>query len=560
MKNKNELKILSFMVTFLLTIYFISCISTISPLPERHMQVEITDFVYSTYLGGSMTEDQIRDVIIDSQENIIVTGLTLSTDFPILDAFQDTFAGGGYDNHGVGGDAFLTKFDKEGQLLWSTFLGGSSMDGGLFVEAVESDNIIVVGMSQSNDFPITDDAYQQDNSGYYDIFITKFSSNGSLLYSSYLGTSGNDYVNDCEIDYAGNLVISGGTDSANFPVTPDAAQPIMAGGSDGFLMRISANCSTIVYSTFLGGSSYEGIDKIAVDSQDNIITTGFTGSQDFPVTEDAYQDFISSVSHRDFFIAKHNSSGQLIYATYFGGSHMDDCFGVAVDSIGDIIITGRTWSSDFPTVNAWQENYSHIEVDGFVAKLTADGQELVFSSYFGGSAWDTVHHVNIDSNDNIFVSGIAGPDGFPLIDAFQTVHGESCDVIIMKISPAGQPLFSSYLGGLGQDHPWHQYFSNDNLYIVGMTASSDFFTTDNGYQQTLRGNQDGFLFRIDIEGYLAALPPDSSQTSSGTIKTITSVITTETTIDSETTPGFNLIIVLIVFISFSVIKLRNCQR
>ncbi|MFX1507939.1 MAG: SBBP repeat-containing protein, partial [Promethearchaeota archaeon] len=388
MQNKHSLKIIPFMVAFLLALNIVNCMSTITPFHELHLEVNIEDYIYSTYFGGDSSEDHIKDIVTDAHRNMIITGNTLSTNFPIQNAFQDTFAGGGNDDHGVGGDAFLTKFDPDGQLLWSTFLGGSSMDGALFVEVVESNDIVVVGITQSDDFPIVGEAYQADYSGSYDIFISKFAANGSILYSSYLGTIGDDRVNDFELDSTGNLIISGGTGSADFPVTPDAAQSVFDGGSDGFLMRISANCSTILYSTFLGGSSYEGIDKIALDHQDNIVATGFTGSQDFPITEDAYQDSISSTYYRDFFIAKYNSSGHLVYATYFGGSHMDDCFGVAIDSVGDIIITGRTWSSDFPIVNAWQENYSTIEVDGFVAKLTSDGPELIFSSYFGGAAWD----------------------------------------------------------------------------------------------------------------------------------------------------------------------------
>ncbi|MFX0205362.1 MAG: SBBP repeat-containing protein [Candidatus Hodarchaeota archaeon] len=554
MQNKHNLKIITFIVAFLLTINLVSCMSTSVPLRESYLQVDIEDYIYSTYFGGDSPEDNIKDIVTDSDGNIIVTGNTLSTDFPIQDAFQDTFAGGESDDHGVSGDGFLTKFDPDGQLLWSTFLGGSSLDGGLFVEVVEANDIVVVGITQSNDFPILGEAYQADYSGSYDIFISKFAANGSILYSSYLGTIGDDRVNDFELDSVGNLVISGGTDSADFPVTPDAAQSVFDGGSDGFLMLISANCSTILYSTFLGGSSYEGIDKIALDHQDNIIATGFTGSQDFPITEDAYQDSISSTYHRDFFIAKYNSSGHLGYATFFGGSHMDDCFGVAVDSVGDIIIVGRTWSSDFPIVNAYQENYSMIEVDGFVAKLTNDGQELIFSSFFGGAAWDTVLHVDIDGSNNIIVSGIAGPDGIPLIDAFQTEIGGSGDVIIMKISPTGQPLFGSYLGGMGQDHPWHQYLSNDNLYIVGLTASLDFLITENAYQQTLQGNQDAFLFRFDIEEYLTSLPPESSQMTSESAVATTS-ISSETTM-TESTPGLTLI-TLISTLSLAGLSVRR---
>ncbi|MHA2388824.1 MAG: SBBP repeat-containing protein, partial [Candidatus Hodarchaeales archaeon] len=525
LRNTNKLITLTLITVFLLTINIVSCNSTLGTHHEQHIQVEIGNFVYSTFLGGDnppdLSEDHVKDIITDSNDNIIVTGYTLSNNFPIKDAFQDTFAGGGKDIHGVGGDAFITKFDQNGQLIWSTFLGGSSMDGGLFVEVVEVDNIVVVGLTTSINFPTTEDAFQQDYSDNYDIFITKFSSNGSLLYSSYLGTTGNDRVNDCDLDSVGNLVISGGTSSSVFPVTSDAEQPVFGGSSDGFLMRLSANCTTIIYSTFLGGTSFEGIDKIAIDNNDNIVATGFTVSPDFPISVDAYQDAITGI-HRDFFVAKYNSSGHLKYSTYFGGSHMDDCFGVTTDSGGNIILTGRTWSSDFPIMNAWQENYSDIEVDGFVTKLTSDGQELVFSSYFGGSAWDTVHHPSVDAKDNIIVSGIAGSDGLPIINGFQEAHGGSCDIIIMKISPTGQPLFGSYLGGTGLDHPWQQYLTDDNLYLVGSVNSSDFLISDNAFQPILKGTQDGFLFRFDIEGYLTAL-------STSTTTTNTSSSTTQST-------------------------------
>ena len=544
MKNKKKLSIGIVVIILLFNISVVGYAFTLNAY--QNQQIDIEDFMYSTYLGGDNSpypendiEDVIKDVTTDSQDNIIITGNTLSSNFPVKNAFQDTFAGGGNDVHYVGGDAILAKFDKDGQLLWSTFLGGNNMDGGICVKAVESDEIIVMGMTKSNDFPTTDDAYQKDYSNNYDIFITKLSSNGSLIYSSYLGASGDDTLDSFEIDSSGNLVISGRTTSVGFPVTTNADQPVLGGGADGYFMRLSANCSTILYSTFLGGSNDEGINEITIDTQGNIIVTGSTMSSNFPITTDAYQSSISS-THSDNFIAIYNSSGQMTYATYFGGSDSDYCWGLSIDSVGNIIIAGQTVSADFPTTNAWKANYNESMVDGFVSKFSADGQELIFSSYFGESGWDVVLNVNVDSNDNIIVSGYADiyPNGFPILNAFQEEIRGRCDIIIMILSPNGQPLFGTYLGGEGIDQPWNQYLTSDYLYIVGFTESGNFFTTNEAYQQSIRGHSDGFLFRFDIDSYLSA--PASETTESETTSSFAS--SSETT-ESKTTPSFELNIV-----------------
>ncbi|MHA2364092.1 MAG: SBBP repeat-containing protein, partial [Candidatus Hodarchaeales archaeon] len=316
------------------------------------------------------------------------------------------------------------------------------------------------------------------------------------------------------------------------------------------------------------------INEITIDTQGNIIVTGTTMSSDFPITTDAYQSSISS-THSDIFIAKYNSSGQITYATYFGGSHSDYSFGLATDSLGNIIIAGKTLSDDFPTINAWQANYSNIMVDGFVTKFSADGQELIFSSYFGGAGWDIVIHINIDSNDNIIASGFADiysdPNSFPILDAFQEEIRGRCDIIIMMISPNGEPIFGTYLGGGLIDHPFSQYLTSDYLYIVGFTESVNFLTTSNAYQQTIRGYHDGFLFRFDIDSYLTTIVSETTTTeTTGTIPTettgtipsettgttpteTTGITTTETT---ETTPSFEPLIVLVGLLTALGIGLR----
>lgn len=535
MRIKKELLIEGILAALLLNIVIATSGSAFNALPEQAQQAAIDDFILSTFLGGN-NEDYIRNIVTDSQGNAIVTGYTLSTNFPVINSYQDTFAGGSDDIHGVGGDAIVAKFDSDWELLWSTYLGGSSQDGGLYVRTDTADNVIVLGLTNSVDFPTTEEASQPGHGGNYDLFVTKFASNGSIMYSSYLGTAGGEGLSGFEIASSGNLIISGSTSSADFPVTTTADQPSFGGEMDGFVIQLSANCSSLLYGTFLGGNRPDGVGALAIDAQDNIAVTGFTVSLDFPLTENAYQDTIHGTqAERDLFVAKYTASGQLVYATSFGGSHMDDSFGITLDSSGNIIFSGRTWSSDFPTANAYQENYSGVEVDGFVSKLSADGQELIFSSYFGGSGWDTLHHVAVDSANNIITSGIAGPDGFPSIDPFQEEHRGVVDVVAILLSPEGQPLFSSFLGGIAADHPWNQYLSNDHLYIVGTTSSSDFLVTSTAYQRTYRGNQDGFIFRFDITAYLAAERSDTSDTSENGINS-----TLETNSDEVSISLFSL--------------------
>ncbi len=554
MRNKKNLLIDHLMIALLLVIGVVSCFATSGTLQDQSQQVDIEDFTYCTFLGGN-NDDRILDVATDSQGNFIVAGFTMSTDFPVRNPHQHSYAGGGFDVHGVSGDAFIAKFDKEEQLLWSTYLGGSSNDGATHVNVVTDYSIVVLGLTKSNDFPTTTNAYQQDYSANYDIFIAKFTANGSVIYSSYLGAIGDETLSDFEVDSSGNLVILGTTNSSNFPVTASAHQPVIGGGSDLFLMRLSANCSTILYSTFLGGNDFEGLSDFAIDAQGNIIVSGSTMSSDFPITEDAFQDSINGIE-REAFIAKYNSSGQLTYATYFGGSHADDCFGIEVDSSGNIIMAGRTWSADLPTVNAWKANYTNNEAnpqfgelpDGYITKFSADAQELNFSSYFGGSGWDHVGCVDVDSKGNIIVSGIADAivggtiesNAFPILDAFQEEIYGRCDIIIMMISPNGEPLFGTYLGGVGIDHPWSQYLTNDYLYITGHTESQDFPVTSTAYQQTYNRNIDGYIFRFDIDGYLEALYSETTTTITTTTPSTTALTTTETTTESRSSPSFEI--------------------
>jgi hypothetical protein len=493
------------MVSLLLIVgVIISLMTTIlSQGQDNPLEVDINEFIYSTFLGGS-NRDLIRDGIIDSDGNIIVTGQTLSPDFPTVNPFQSNYSGGSYDQHEISGDGIVSKFDPLGQILWSTYIGGTNQDSGQSVRVDASNNIFIVGLTNSRDFPVTSNAAEPNFlGGTYDLFIAKFSPSGELLYSSYFGTAGDEYNEEFDLDSSGNLVIVGVTSSANLPVTSDAYQSSRCGASDGFIIHLANDCSTIQYCSYFGGRGWDMVGSIDINNNDDIYVSGVTtSSSEFPLTENAFQTNLDTI-HRDFFFAKFDSSNNLVYSTFFGGSHMDDCFGLSIDSQGQMFISGRTWSDDFPIKKAFQETKSQGDnPDGYIAKFSADGKQS-WTSYFGGSGWDTVHFVKSDSNDNILATGIGGSDGFPQLHALQE-HSGSSDVVLMLLSSTGKPIFSSYLGGSNVECPYSLSLSNNLTLIVGMTDSSDFLVSPEAFQTNLSNDTDGFIFRFDYVNYLAA--------------------------------------------------------
>ncbi|MCK4582750.1 hypothetical protein KAU18_05490, partial [Candidatus Bathyarchaeota archaeon] len=407
---------------------------------------DIDTYYYATFLGGG-SGDIVKDVAVDSMGNMVVVGSTYSEDFPVLNAYQPTYAGGFSDNiHIVGGEGFVAKLSQEGELVWSTFLGGSGLDGCLEVDIVD-EKIVVSGVTGSTDFPIVGGVGQQTyGGGEVDGFVAVLSSDGELLRSTYFGGSEDESFRDMVIDGNGMLVLTGYTMSSDLPITGDALQSSKNSNLDGFLAVMTPESFEIIYLTYFGGSERDGANEVSTGPDNDIYVTGWTQSSDFPVTGDALQSTITG-SERDIFLVRFSEAGQLEYATYLGGSDMEDCFGLDVDSESCAILSGRTWSSDFPTANAIQPEYSGIEVDSLVTKFSPDGSELVFSTFLGYSGWDTLHRVCVDGEDNIILAGIADSNDFPVVNAFQETKNTGVDIYVIMLDPEGAPRFSSYLGG-----------------------------------------------------------------------------------------------------------------
>jgi hypothetical protein len=460
--------------------------------------------VYSTYLGGSIS-DEGTGIAVDASGSAYLTGNTSSTDFPTFNAFQSVYPSSGPNGPGPG-SGFVAKLSADGSaLLYSTYLGGSQMDGGIAIAVDSSLDAYVTGVACSTDFPTVNPLQGSKNNSLCTAFVTELSPLGNaLVYSTYLGGSTSDAGSGIAVDVAGDAYVTGVTGSADFPVTPGAfetsapAKPCSGAGiscGNAFVAELKASGSALVYSTYLGGDGGGGDvgSAIAVDSQGNAYVTGHTSSAEFP-TVGPLQASLNGVQNA--FVSKLNASGSaLIYSTYLGGSASDAGNGVAIDSSGNAYVVGQTGSTDFPTVNPIQEaNHAAGEAQispftAFVSELNAAGSALIYSTYLGGSVQDIASGVAADSSGNTYIAGYTLSPDFPTVNPLQptnnNVQPPGPTAFVAEMSPGPAPAVSFYpftlgFGGVLEKTTSQQMtvtltnLSNASLTITGITASGDF--------------------------------------------------------------------------------------
>lgn len=395
-------------------------------------------------------------------------------------------------------------------LSYSTYLGGSSLDQNFNVEVDDDGNAYVTGpTSSSTDFPTTVGAFQTAFAGGsfpLDIYVTKLNSSGSaLVYSTYLGGSGNEGLGGGQmaIDSAGNAYVTGDTTSTNYPTTPGAFQTDFAGGggggNDAFVTKLNSTGSDLVYSTYLGGRDDDGGLDIAVDATDNAYVIGSTRSDNFPTTTGALRTSLGG--DQDSFVTKLNAAGTaLVYSTYLGGgSSIDGGFSLAVDSTGNAYATGVT-TTDFPTTAGAFDTSFNGDLDGYVTKLNSSGSALVYSTYLGGSSVDVGAGIALDDDGNAHVIGSTSSTNFPTATPLQDTIGGGQDAYVTKLNATGSALvYSTYLGGSGGDSGFDIAVDDDDVYVTGSTISTNFPTTLGAFQTTFGGgNGDAFVAKIAL--------------------------------------------------------------
>ena len=446
--------------------------------------------VYLTYLGGS-ANDVALALAVDATGNAYVAGHTNSTDFPTTPgALQTKYAGGGGGNIiNPGGDTFVAKLNSSGsQLVYSTYLGGSKDEYCTAMAIDSSGNVYVAGSTLSTDFPVTTGAYQTANKGFGgqpaafggtpgfffgDAYVAKINPQGNhLVFATLLGGSLDELCLALAVDPGGNVWIGGSTLSNDFPVTSNAVQKSYKGAAptsispdlrmgDAFLAEFSSTGTTLKYATYLGGSQDEIITALATDASGAVYATGSTNSSDFPVTAGALQTKYggpsalapnSVIAAGDAFVTKFDATGAIVWSTYLGGVGNDEGRAIAVDASGAIWVAGGTLSSNFPvSSDALQPKYAGtggatVPVgDGFLARLNAQGNGLMYSSYFGGKQDDTIVALAVPDPSHVYVAGSTlSTDLAVTRGAFQSALGGSDTTGDFPADAPGDGFFAEF--------------------------------------------------------------------------------------------------------------------
>ncbi len=456
---------------------------------------ELVDF--STYFGGtgddsgsSANLNFLAEVIIDSLGNIIIGGRSTSSDFPTLNAYQASNVGGV--------DATISKFAPNGTLIFSTYLGGSNNDWANCVALDSSDNIIIGGVTGSANFPLVNplqDTLLGGSEANADIFIAKLSANGqTLMYSTYFGDTGSDWCYSIACNDAGQIAFTGTTLSTNFPLV-NAVQTSKAALTEGYLTVLNADGQSIKFSTFMGSTNFDQGRGVAFDSHNDVLLTGFMGTANH-ATDGVFQENFGGHAS-DAYLAKFMANGTLKYFSFLGGEGLERANDIEIDSEDNIIITGYTSSVDFPTANAYQDEHAG-NYDMFLTKVNSSGENIIFSTFFGGSGNDDGYGIALDNHDDILLTGETLSTDYPNYFDYNCTGSGNTEGFISKFAKNGTLTFSTVFGGSGLDLGVEIASYGDNqTVIVGFTGSSD-LPTHNAYQDSYGGSCDMFLMKLDI--------------------------------------------------------------
>ena len=469
--------------------------------------------VYSTYLGGTLG-DRALDIALDASQNAYITGFSNSSiGFPTKNPYQASSAGAG--------EVFVTKLSPAGALVYSTYIGGQGADEAAGIAVDSAGNAYVTGRTNSLNYPIVS-AFQSALGGSQDAFLTKLNATGSaLVYSTFLGGNANttsaaatgEYGYGVAVDSSGSAYVTGWTASTNFPTvnpfqanrspSPAGCDPATDGNkcarSEAFVSKFSASGTSLIYSTYLGGTEYDEGYAIAIDGNGSAYVTGTSLSANFPTLSPKQ---VNSSGNGDAFVAKLSPAGNsLVYSTYLGGVGQDLGYSLVVDSAGSAYVAGVTASANFPVVSPAQSFNAGLggaSTDGFVTKLSPSGNAWLYSTFIGGGGAESANGIAVDSAGNVLVVGESNSTaGFPISNAIQAGNAGLYDGFLVKLAASGSTfVYGTFLGGSGDDFGSEVAVdAGGDAYIVGYSASSNFPVLA-AAQGTNKGSQDAFVSRI----------------------------------------------------------------
>ena len=471
--------------------------------------------IWSTFLGGAESEFN-TEIAVDSAGDVYVAGTTDSVNFPVTaGAFDTTYNGASYSHSGGwAGDAYLAKFSgATGDLIFATYLGGSADEQIDSIVVLDSGEICLAGCTFSPDFPTTLGAFDTSPRGGLDVFVAKFNASGdTLLFSAVLGGSDRDELWErgrIAVDASGCFYLTGRTRSTDFPITLGAFSEVYGGGGyDSFVAKLSADGSSLVYSTYLGGVDRDQGMGLVINVSGEAYVVGRTGSGDFPVTLGAYQETYGGGSW-DAFVAKLTADGTgLVYSTFIGGTETDDAWDIALDApSGEVYLAGRTGSPGFPvTAGAFDTTFNGGYEDVYVSKVNATGTDLVASTFVGGMGGEDAFSLSRGIDGTIWIGGLTSSTNLPTTPgAFDSTYndGESDAFVAQLNASLTDLLYCTYLGGDSQ--PWEDaHVAADdfgNVYASGRTLSANFPRTAGAFDTSFGGDGvttgDSYVLKLD---------------------------------------------------------------
>ncbi|MBU8892151.1 MAG: SBBP repeat-containing protein [Bacteroidales bacterium] len=449
--------------------------------------------------------------VIDKDGNIFVAGGTRDGLKVTNDAFQTEYNG---DSGGrTGGDIYLMKLSPEGELIYSTYIGGTQNEFYCNQIAMDEDGNVYVGFTtDSKDLPVSDNAYQKSKKGVEDDndhYIIKFSNDCEYIASTYFGGSGSDHWTRLAVNN-NILYLVGGTKSEDFPTTAGVIQDKynIWGGTDSdkqwmekdiTITALSLNLDKVLHSTYLGGNNYEAVSSFSFDKNGRVILAGSTKSDDFPTSELCYDNSYNG-DYDGFLTIINPSFTEIEYSTFIGKDTTDNIQSIAPLDANNIVIVGYTKSLDFPiTSDALYGKYIGGSSDGFILKLNVKTNELVYSSYLGSTGGDQINELEITDKQKIILVGRTGSKDFPVSEnALQQSNNGGAELVILKLEKSLKNIeYSSYIGGSKHEYFPNTEYTSDNKLVVTFTSTSSDFPVSIKYAEKDSTNLN-VLVKIDL--------------------------------------------------------------
>ncbi len=458
------------------------------------LTLRIDPLVYSTYIGSSGSDD-IRGIIVNNDNTCIATGIIMGDpqNFPVTAGAFDTTLNGS-------DDCYVLKLNSNGtRIVFCTIIGGNSIDNSWGISSDGNNGAIITGVTYSSNFPSTNGIRLWGGS---DFFLTRINNTGSrLIYSTFFGGSDWDYAYGLMADGTGGAIVCGLTSSVDFPIINEGFDTSYNGNCDGFITQINSSATDFTVSTYIGGSSYDGIYSIFRDDH-SIIVTGETSSNDYPVTSSAFDTSYNRISNdtMDCFVSRFDLAGDhLLASSFLGGNGNDIGYSVISDHNGNPFVAGFTTSPSFPVTSGAMDT-SYSDFSGFITKFDTTLHALEFSTFLCGAGGTSI--VN-DQRDGLFITGGAVSSFVTTEGSFQpNYNGGIRDCFIAHLDSTGsRMIYTSFLGGSSTDGGTSiAYLGNGNLVIGGLTSSNNFPVSSSAFDTSYNGGtRDAFISYLHFD-------------------------------------------------------------